>query len=178
DVFGHCASNSSTLQPAGSAAAAKATVTNAAVSTTSGVAATPGAPLAVVVAPTKGGYIAASGALSVTVAAEAGALHKQVTSSPDNTVVQTLNFAQTDAVTHTLRTVSISSVGEGPHTLIARATDWANATQSNPASVTFTLDAQPPTVTIDPTTLTTANAWQPGSDILRFKGTASDSIGL
>src|SRR5262249_47539519 len=74
DIYSHCASTSSTLQPAGSAAVAKATLTKAAVTSAAGVAAAPGAPLAVVVAPTKGGYIAASGALNVTVAAEAGAL--------------------------------------------------------------------------------------------------------
>jgi hypothetical protein len=180
DSYGHCTTNSSGLQPAGSGPAAvnSATVNKLAVNSGTAVAAAAGTPMAVVVAPTKGSFVAATGSLSVTVAAEAGATLKQVTISLDNNVVQTLNFAQTDAVTHTLRTVSINGVGEGPHTLVARATDWANATQSNPASVAFTVDAQPPTVTIDPTTLTNADTWQQGSGILRFNGTVNDSIGL
>jgi Ca2+-binding RTX toxin-like protein len=177
DAYGHCASGSSILQPAGSPAA-KATLDKAAVSAAASAAMAPGAPLAVVVAPTRDSFVASDGALSVTVAAEAGALLKQVTISLDNADIQTIDFAQSDAVTRTLRTVSISGVGEGPHTLAARASDWANAAQSNPAPVAFTLDAQPPAVTIDPATLTSADTWQQGSGILRFNGTASDSIGL
>ncbi|HMN28076.1 MAG TPA: hypothetical protein PKE45_07965, partial [Caldilineaceae bacterium] len=33
-------------------------------------------------------------------------------------------------------------------------------------------------ITIDPTPLTTADTWAAGSGVLRFNGTASDSIGL
>ena len=175
DVYGHCASMGSPLQPASAPTlASKAAIASAA----PGAQAAPGAPAAVVVSPTKGSFVAATNALSVTVAAEAGAFLRQVAISLDNTVVQTLNFAQTDAVTRTLRTVNISGVGQGPHTLSARATDWAGAAQGNPPTVAFTADAQPPSVTIDPATLTSADTWQQGSGVLRFNGTASDSVGL
>lgn len=166
DVYGHCATHGSGLPPAARVAASSA------------LAATPGAPKALVVAPTKGSFVAGSNALSVTVAAEAGALLKQVTISMDNRVVATLDFAQTAAVTRTLRTVNVTGISEGQHTVTARATDWANATQSADYPVTFTLDTQPPALTIDPATLTNADTWQLGSGILRFNGTAHDSIGL
>jgi hypothetical protein len=163
DTYGHCASSSQPLPPASGQMVA---------------AAAPGAPFALAVAPTAGSFVAADGDLPVSVYAEAGAALKEVTLLLDNNVVQTLTFAQSDTVTRTLRTVNLSGVDEGQHTLIVRAIDWANATQSTDYPVSFTLDRQPPTVTIDPTTLTNADTWTPGSDVLRFNGTASDSIGL
>lgn len=173
DLYGHCANVSTPLTPATSAAVADSTGAAAG-------AAAAGEPQAIIVAPAEGNVVAANGALNVTVAAATGAAAglKEVTITLDNNVVQTLTFAQSAAVTNTLRTVSLTGVSEGQHTLTARATDWANATQSTAFPVTFTLDAQPPVVTIDPTTLTNADTWQAGSGILRFNGTANDSIGL
>ncbi len=165
DVYGRCATFGTPLTPAVNVATAAA-------------AAAAAAPQAIVVAPTKDSFVAANGALNVTVAAEAGALLKEVIISLDNNVVQTLTFAQNENVTQTLRTVSLTGISEGQHTLTARATDWANATQSSDSPVVFTLDTQAPTVTIDPATLTNADSWAPGSDILRFNGTATDNIGL
>jgi hypothetical protein len=114
----------------------------------------------------------------VTVAAEAGALLKEVTIKLDNTVVQTLSFTQAEAITRTLRTIGVPIANEGEHTLVAQATDWANATQTTLVPVTFVLDKQPPTVTIDASALTIADTWQAESGILRFHGEASDSVGL
>ena len=42
----------------------------------------------------------------------------------------------------------------------------------------FTLDQSAPTVTLDASALTLADTWQAQSGILRFNGTASDSVGL
>ncbi|MFN8440673.1 MAG: LamG-like jellyroll fold domain-containing protein [Caldilineaceae bacterium] len=169
DNYGHCATLTSTNAVAtADAASAEVTVNAAAV----------GEPQAVIVAPTQESFVAANGALNVTVAAEASALLKTVTISLDNQVVQSLALPQSEAITRTLRTLSLTGISEGQHTLTARATDWAGATQSSDFPVTFTLDAQSPTVTIDPAPLTNADTWQAGSDILRFNGTATDSIGL
>jgi hypothetical protein len=165
DSFGACASAST---PAGATAAA-ATVQ---------AAAAPSAPLANIVAPTAGSFVAANHTVSVTVAAEAGALLKEVTIKLDNTVVQTLSFTQAEAITRTLRTIGVPIANEGEHTLVAQATDWANATQTTLVPVTFVLDKQPPTVTIDASALTIADTWQAESGILRFHGEASDSVGL
>lgn len=182
DVYGHCTSYGTPLTPAatGQVAARGASVEASTLSSAESFvqAAAAGAPQAIVVAPTQGSFVAANGALNVTVAAEAGALLREVTISLDNNVVQTLAFAQSEAVTRTLRTVSLTGVGEGQHTLTARATSWDNAAQSSDFPVVFTLDAQAPTVTLDPATLTNADTWAQGSDILRFNGTANDSIGL
>jgi hypothetical protein len=132
----------------------------------------------VVIAPTAGSFVLANNVMSMTVAAEAGASLKTVTISLDNTVVQTLNFAQADGVKRTVRTVGIPAPSEGQHTVAAKATDWANAEQTTLFPVTFTLDKEAPTLTIDASALTIANTWQAESGILRFHGTAGDSVGL
>jgi hypothetical protein len=92
--------------------------------------------------------------------------------------VQTLEFAQDDAVKQLQRTVSIAVAEEGPHTLVAEATDWAGGTQPLLFPIAFTLDTAPPAVTIDPGVLTSADTWQPQSGMLRFNGAASDNVGL
>ncbi|RIK42794.1 MAG: hypothetical protein DCC55_07765 [Chloroflexi bacterium] len=138
----------------------------------------PGATMAAVVSPAPGNVVAADDTLNVTVAAESSALLKEVTVHLDGNLVQTLNFAQSENATRILRTFQLTGVSEGQHTFIARATDWAGGVQDNDIPVTFTVDRQAPTVTIDPATLTNADTWGVGSEVLRFKGTASDSIGL
>src|SRR5262249_17905095 len=143
-----------------------------------GAAAAASGPQAVIVAPSDQSYVAATSSISVTVAAEASQSLKQVTVMLDNAVVSTLSFAQTDAVTRTLRTIPVTVAGEGKHTLVARATDWANATQAAVYPVAFTLDAQPPSVTLDTSTLTISDTYQLGSGILRFHGTANDTVGI
>jgi Ca2+-binding RTX toxin-like protein len=168
DSYGHCATAST---PAG--AALQAVQKAAPLSTPA-----PSAPQAVVVDPRDQSYLASTGSISVTVAAEAGQALKQVTVALDNAVVSTLNFAQTDAVTRTLRTIPVPVDGEGKHTLVARATDWANANQATVYPVNFTLDAHPPSVTIDTSTLTVSDTYQLGSGILRFHGTANDTVGI
>jgi hypothetical protein len=138
----------------------------------------PGVPLAVIVAPADGSFVADDDTLNVTVAAEAAAALKTVTIRLDNTVVQTLDFAQSETVTSTQRTLSIPITNEGQHTLVAQAIDWANGTQTTLYPVTFMLDKAAPTVTIDTNTLTVSDTWQLQSGILRFNGTANDSVGL
>jgi hypothetical protein len=74
--------------------------------------------------------------------------------------------------------VAIPVAGIGARTLVARATDLNNILQDELYPITFTLDAQPPFITLDTSDLTTADTWQLGSGILRFNGTASDDVGL
>jgi hypothetical protein len=180
DSFGHCAT-ASTPGAANSNQLAvhseQSVVTTAAFDQQMAVPA-PGAPHAVIVAPSAGSFVAANNAVSVTVAAEAGATLKEVTIRLDNNVVQTLSFAQSNAVTRTLRTLNVPIASEGVHTLVAQATDWANATQTALFPVTFTLDQSAPSLTIDASALTVADTWQPESGILRFNGTANDGVGL
>jgi hypothetical protein len=175
DSFGRCA-QASTPAAAGGLSAVKGGSLVAATGQTAAPA--PGAPQAVIVAPTNDSFVAADNSIRVTVAAEAGASLKEVTLNLDGTVVATLTFARADAATRTLRTVDVPIAAEGRHTLVARATDWANATQTTLFPATFTLDRQAPTLTIDARARTVADTWQPESGVLRFNGTASDSVGL
>jgi hypothetical protein len=176
DVVGRCATASTPSTGSGAGGrAVQATAIRAA--------AAPGAPTAVIVNPTSGSFVAAgngstTSAISVTVAAEAGAGLKEVTIKLDNATVQTLNFAQSPAITRTLRTINVPVATEGPHTLVAQATAWDNSTQTTLFPVVFTLDQNAPTLTIDASTLTLADTWQEGSGILRFNGNTSDSVGL
>lgn len=137
-----------------------------------------GPPVAVVVAPASGDYVASSGAVSVAVAAEADQPLREVTLSLDGAVVDTASFAQADNVRRNRRTVTVTPNGEGPHTLVARATDWTGRVQTTLFPVQFTLDTQDPVVTLDDSPLTVDDSYGPGSNILRFNGTASDSVGL
>ncbi len=171
DSFGRCAQAST-----GSATALASASSAAATSATS--AAAPGAPVAVIVNPTAGSFVAANNAVGVTVAAEAGALLKEVVIKLDNATVQTLSFTQAEAVTRIVRTLNLPIANEGQHTLVAQATAWDNSTQTALFPVTFTLDENDPTVTLDPSALTIADTWVAQSGVLRFNGNASDSVGL
>ncbi|MBK8048893.1 MAG: hypothetical protein IPK16_18285 [Anaerolineales bacterium] len=136
------------------------------------------APQAVIVTPTEGGYVAAGDTLSVTVAAEGSTALKTIAINLDGNLVQTLDFTQEEALTQVQRTVAIAIDGEGAHTLVAQTTDWAGSTQTTLYPVQFTADQAAPAVTIDASTLTNADTWQPKSGILRFNGAASDGVGL
>ncbi len=140
-------------------------------------AAAPGEPKAVIVNPTSDSFVAATGGLNVTVAAEAGASLKTVTIKLDNVIVETLSFAQNEAV-RVVRTVTLPLPADGAHTLVAEATDWADAVQPTLDPVSFTLDTEPPLVTLDTDLLRLADTWAQGSDVLRFRGTASDNVEL
>ncbi|MCL4830278.1 MAG: tandem-95 repeat protein [Caldilinea sp.] len=167
DLFGRCAV--ADTQPDGVMAVMSASTLN--------TAATPAAPNAVIVAPGNLRYVASNSALPVTVVAEAEQGVRDVTLTLDGIVVHTLSFAQDALVTRVQRTVAVAA-GVGAHTLTVRATDWAGATQMDVHPVTFAVDAQPPAVTVDTGDLTQADAWQVGSGVLRFRGAASDDVGL
>ena len=143
-------------------------------------------PSAIVIAPNEGSYVAAASAaaatsttsISVTVAAETDQPLHEIVILLDGTAVVTTSFAQTEGITETQRTVAIPISTEGPHTLIARATDWAGTVQATDVPVHFILDTQLPVATLDTSTLTISDTWQLESGILRFRGTATDSVGL
>jgi hypothetical protein len=136
-------------------------------------------PMAVVIAPTGGSYAGSTtGAISVTVAAESDQSLREVVVTLDGAVVSTLSFLQSDGITETQRTISVAAGAQGLHTVSARATDWVGTSQSQEFPVSFTLDTQPPAVSLDNDPLTISDTWQLGSDVLRFRGTASDSAGL
>ncbi len=164
DVVGRCAQAVTPATGSGAGGGAGAAVAEA--STVSSAeplvvaAAAPGAPTAVIINPTTGSFVAAGNAISVTVAAEAGAGLKEVILKLDNAVVQTLSFAQSPAITRMLRTVNVPMVSEGAHTLVAQATAWDNSSQTTLFPVVFTLDQAAPSLSIDASALTIADSWQ------------------
>jgi hypothetical protein len=165
DTLGHCASAST--PGTGQAANNPAVVPP------------PGAPFAMVVAPAEGQYVAVDGGvLNVTVAAEAGQSLKEIALTLDNSLAASVLIAQNDVVTRTLRTVTVTVNSEGPHTIAARASDWANAVQATVYPINFIADMQHPTATIISNELTLSDTFQALSGILRFRGAASDTIGL
>ena len=136
-------------------------------------------PTSVVIAPTQGSYIASTtGGVRVTIVAETDQPMKDIAVTLDGAVVATIPFAQTPGITETQLTVPVTPTGEGPHTVFARVTDWAGHVQATTFPVVFKLDLQPPTVTLDTAPLTISDTYQLGSGILRFNGTATDSVGL
>jgi VCBS repeat-containing protein len=166
DVYGHCANSDTGQTSMQSNEMATESVPE------------PGAPHAVIIAPGNLRYVPSTALISVTVAAEAGQGLKEVAVDLDGHLAKTITFPQDTLVTRVQRSVTIQVTGTGKHTLVASATDWTGAQQGTLYPITFELDAQPPTVSIDPSALTLSDTWQSGSGILRFKGTANDDVGL
>ncbi|RIK36526.1 MAG: hypothetical protein DCC55_27010 [Chloroflexi bacterium] len=165
DIYGHCATAQATLAAAAGVMAADADVAA-------------NNPVAVIVYPADQSFVASSSGLTVTIAAEAAQSLKEITLSLDGAVVDRASFTQASATKQARRAVRITPNAEGKHTLLAVATDWAGNTQTNRFPVTFTLDTRPPAATIETSVLTLADTYQVGSGILRFRGTANDSLCL
>jgi Ca2+-binding RTX toxin-like protein len=162
DVYGHCAA--ANTQPTPAIASAASTPA-------------PGAPRAVIVAPTHTQVVSSTGAIDVTVAAEAPQALREITLALDGQVVATGAFSQTDALLNVVRQASVTPSGEGVHTLTVQATDWSGA-QSPPDSITFTLDLHRPEIELSKTVLEPGDTYQLGSGIMRFSGVATDTVGL
>jgi len=198
DAYGHCttaaatdavASGSSTgslagaakVEPAEVAVAevavaevAVAEVAVAAVAVAELVEATGAAPKAVIVDPTNDSALSGSGDLGVTLAAEAVSGLKEVQLLLDGVEVGKLTFAQVATVQNLLRTLIIPMPTVGAHLLSVRASDWSGAQQTEPMTVRLTIYQGVPGVTLDRTTLATADSYGPGTNIYRLSGTVSD----
>jgi hypothetical protein len=136
-------------------------------------------PTAVIVAPAAERVLAVEdGTLQVTIAAEAAGLLKEVVLLLDNVNVGVITLSQAEAQTRVQRTIAVPAPTQGQHTLSARASDWAGATQTTLYPVQITLDSQPPVVTLDTVVVSEAETWALGSGILRFSGNVNDAIGL
>ncbi len=158
DVYGHCAE--ATTQAAAASALAPAS----------------DEPRALIVAPAATQVVSSTGAVDVTVAADAARTLRELTLALDGQVVATTTFSATDAISHALRLARIAPA-EGAHTLTAQATD-ASGAQSAPDTITFTLDLSAPEIDLSTTVLDQSASYPLGSGILRFSGIATDSVGL
>ena len=116
--------------------------------------------------------------LNIQVAAASPAGLKEIVISANGQVVKTLNYTQSAQITQQVETVSVNLPGEGQYQLGVQSTDWAGNVQANAAPPTFTFDAQAPTITLLTDVLTAADTYGIGSGIMRFHGSAGDSIGL
>ncbi|CAA9261089.1 MAG: hypothetical protein AVDCRST_MAG93-2188, partial [uncultured Chloroflexia bacterium] len=137
-----------------------------------------GLPQSVVISPTNESVVAATGTLPVLVAAESSQPLKEIKLTLDGSSVRTIALAQSEAVTRTERTVTLTGVAQGQHVLEAVATDWANNTQATPFRATFQVDTTPPAVTLATTVLEADDTLQQGSGMMRFTGAATDTLGL
>lgn len=137
-----------------------------------------GLPHAVVVSPTNGTVVAAGDTLNVVIVAQADQLLRRVTISLDGTAAQTITLTRDEAITSTRRLVTIPAPGEGSHTLVAQALDDAGNLQTTLVPVVFAVDRAAPSVAIATQVLDLDDTFAPGSDIMRFSGTATDTVGL
>ena len=137
-------------------------------------------PQGVVISPQNGAYVADDDAtVNVTIVAEAATaaagLQQVVLLVNGVPTGPTLTFAQGETTVQ--KTLPILFQGEGTYELRVRVTDSQGATVYG-EPISFTLDQQPPTVALDPGTLTTSDTWALGSEVLVFSGTAADTVGL
>ena len=174
DVYGHCttANASSTGSLAGgstsSPPAAAAELVEAAAVTAVG---------ATILAPTAGSIVNSTGAVPVSVAAKADQPLKEIVLLLDGIPVSTVSFAQHEGVKQTVQTAAVTVNSAGTHTISARSTDW-NGGQSQATTVRFVVDRQAPVVALGNSQLTKADSYGAQSNILRFRGTASDDAEL
>jgi hypothetical protein len=112
----------------------------------------------------------------VTVTANAPDSLRTVTLKLDGTVVNSVDFKEADEVIFNQREVEVTA-SEGDHTLVASAIDWAGQSRDG-TPVHFTLDTHPPVVDISTKEITQDDVYHKGSPMLRFHGTASDTLCL
>jgi hypothetical protein len=131
----------------------------------------------VILAPTQGSVVNSTGDVQVSVAARADQPLKELVILLDNAPVKTISFAQSAGVKQTVQTVAVAVTTAGVHTVAARATDWSGAQQPS-VVVSFVADRQAPVVALSNSQLTKADSYGAQTNILRFRGTASDDTGL
>jgi hypothetical protein len=178
DIYQNCATQSPTVTgtQAASMQAVAATVANPVLTSA-------------VISPTNQSIIALypGGGLTVTVAAAASDSSplREVVILLDDTPVQTLSFTQEEAARKVERIVRLPLANidpvsfQGVHTLTTRAADWAGAVQQTLLPVNITVDTQDPVITFDhDEKMTAADTVAFGNSLLRYRGRASDSLGL
>ena len=164
DVYGRCTTANATAAANVVAAAEVSAAAVTAVGTT-------------ILAPTAGSIVNSTGAVPVSVAAKADQPLKEIVILLNGTPVSTISFAQHQGIKETVQTAAVTVNTAGAHTVSARATDWSGA-QSQSTTVRFAVDRQPPTVALANTQLTKGDSYGAQSNILRFRGTASDDAEL
>ncbi|MEZ4615833.1 MAG: LamG-like jellyroll fold domain-containing protein [Caldilineaceae bacterium] len=158
DVFGHCASD-----------------------TAQGVAVPPlldNMPFSVVISPTAGAYVASTGRLSVTVAAEAANGLREIELKLDGNLVDRTNYDQAANLTSVIYDVTIDGGNEGEHLLETTATDWLGNTQRTFFPTRFLLDTALPIATLRVSTAPISSTYGAGSAIKFFSGQAADTLCL
>ncbi len=188
DIFNSCATTPPQPSPnkggsrSGTAEVSSSTQTSAAFSGD----ATASEPSALILSPTNQSIVAvdAEKPLTVTFVAKADANLRAVVILLDREPVQTIDFAQQDALKTTQQTVLVKFPNfdaeklEGEHTLIAQASDWAGNVQQTLFPVTVQIDTHDPTVDLLNDKLTTADSYGLGNSMMRLHGKAGDHFGL
>lgn len=162
DVYGHCTTAAPTVSQS--------------VSTSVNSASVDGAPKAQITNLSEGSLIASKGTLTLTVVANGDQSLKELVILLDNAPVQTINFAQAEAVKAVQRSLPIN-VSEGRHTLAVAVTDWANGAHSS-TPINVLVDSTAPTIEISGETVNDSMVLANNLSLLRFKGNVTDANGL
>jgi len=146
-----------------------------------------GSPRALSVIPQEGSVVAGSGGVretgapivyQATMAASSAQPLREVTILVNGAPLQTLTFSEAEEMRRLVRTLPLTLPGEGSYTLALRAVDWVGNVQQTLKPVHFTLDAQPPTLTLETSELGAEDTYAVGSGVMRFRGTVSDTVGV
>ena len=173
DAYNHCTTVNATAATNAVAAAASGTVASGTVRS----AAVTAGPQTAILAPAAGSVVNSAGTVQVSVAAQADQPLKELVILLDNAPASTIAFAQHEGVKRTVQTAAVTVATAGTHTLAVRATDWSGA-QSQPIAISFVADRQAPVVALSNSQLTKQDSYGAQTNILRFRGTASDDTGL
>lgn len=166
DLFGNCATNAAPVSAAVSKMSAQSLLPAGQLATLAA------APVAVVVSPTAGQNVAASGSVEVGVAVESDSSIKSVKLYLDGALVTTRNFSSGVAKLHEEVMPAALAAG-GLHTVSVSVEDWGGATATS-GSTEFFADVKAPTVTLVSSPITLGRTWAVGTDFLRFSGTVVD----
>jgi hypothetical protein len=130
---------------------------------------------AVVLSPAPGSVLTTTGPISVTGGAYARDYLKALTITADSAPLATLTWPS-NTVTDTLWNTTWTPSGEGAHTLLAIAEDWAGRVQTDTHPATVIVDTQPPSIDISPTVLTSTQRLSFGR--VALTGLATDTGGI
>ena len=148
------------------------------VSTANVVSAAAGTAIPVLIWPPAGSTIALGNAVNIQMAAASGTPLKEMGVMVNGQAAEMVNFTQQENVTRVNKAVTfhMPAAGEGVYNLSVRTTAWDGTVSEGPVS-SITLDGQDPSGALITQVINEADAYSAQSGLVRFTGTAGDSLG-